>query len=78
MVKIRPNPKLVKRLEEEDKEISLLSKNEMKKKIDFFASRESKLKHLIEPRPISVRIKKLLAATRSRRLKSRLSRLRKR
>lgn len=75
MIRIRPNQKIIKKLELDDRRISLLSADEVKKKVNYFAAREHKLKHLIEPRPISVRVKRLLAKRRSRQLKSRLSRL---
>jgi CRISPR/Cas system-associated protein Csm6 len=76
MVKVRPNPKLVKRLEEEDSDIEDLSKERMKKKESYFSDREKKLKHLIEHKPISAQIKKILAKRKARRMKSHLSRFR--
>ncbi|MBI4739457.1 hypothetical protein HY772_08010 [Candidatus Woesearchaeota archaeon] len=77
MVRIRPNPRLIKKLEKEDKKIGLLSQAAVKKKADYFTQRENKLRHLIEPRPIFARVKRLLAKRRSLQLKSRLSRLEK-
>jgi hypothetical protein len=74
MAKVRPDPKLVKKLEKEDAEIDDLSKKELKKKESYFSDRESKLKHLIEPKPISTRIKRILSKRKARRMKSHLSR----